>query len=232
MNYFIYHRKSDQRAFTLIELLVVIAIIAILAALIIPISRAVGKGRRIRLAQGELGQIQLAIEAYKAKTGFYPPDHPGNPVTNQLYYELEGTVLNAAGNFQTLNNGSTISTNNMGPLFGTVAFSNSSKSARSGDEAAAAVNFLAGGLRPTQIGQLTAGGSSIGNILVCSVPWSDDSSSPISLTLQQPPPNLNPWRYVSTNPTNNPTTYDLWVDLFINGQTYRISNWSKQPQVY
>jgi hypothetical protein len=41
---------------------------------------------------------------------------------------------------------------------------------------------------------------------------------------------LNPWRYVSSGPTNNPGSYDLWVDLYIGGKTYRLSNWSKEAQ--
>jgi len=43
------------------------------------------------------------------------------------------------------------------------------------------------------------------------------------------PNNVNPWRYVSSTPTNNPTSYDLWVDIKVGKQIYRISNWSKEP---
>ncbi len=230
------HPKRNQPAFTLIEILAVIAIIATLAALVIPVTRIVGKTRRIKLAQGELAQIQLAIEAYKAKTGFYPPDNPGNAVTNQLYYELEGTVL-TNGAYVTLDGSSTQPAGAIpfGRTYGlgtTVrGFMNSSQSGRSTDEAAAAVNYLKD-LRPTQVGQLTVN-AAFPRILVCSVPWSDNSTAPISSSVaQQQPPNLNPWRYISSNPTNNPGSYDLWVDILINGQTNRISNWSKQPQVY
>ena len=242
MNYFLNARKSD-RAFTLIELLVVIAIIATLAALIIPVSHIVGKVRRIKVAQGELGQIQLAIETYKAKTGFYPPDNVSgsgyvNPVTNQLYYELEGTVLtNISGlnTYVTLDGNSQLAAGSFiatyGPGTTVRGFMNSSQSRHSSDEAAAAVNFLKG-LRDNQIGQLKLANNATPRILVCSVPWANDSTAPISYSAApQQPPNLNPWRYVSTNPTNNPGSYDLWVDVLISGQTYRISNWSKQPQV-
>ncbi len=40
---------------------------------------------------------------------------------------------------------------------------------------------------------------------------------------------INPWRYNSSNPTNNPGTYDLWVDVIIDGKTNRFGNWSKEP---
>jgi len=42
---------------------------------------------------------------------------------------------------------------------------------------------------------------------------------------------LNPWRYNSANPTNNPGSYDLWIQLKIGGKTNLISNWSKQAQI-
>jgi len=37
---------------------------------------------------------------------------------------------------------------------------------------------------------------------------------------------LNPWRYVSPG-VNNPTAYDLWIQLSISGKKYLVSNWSK-----
>jgi hypothetical protein len=42
---------------------------------------------------------------------------------------------------------------------------------------------------------------------------------------------VNPFSYNSVNPTHNPNSYDLWVDLVIGGKTNRISNWSKQYQI-
>ena len=243
MRHFTGRPRSDQIAFTLIELLVVIAIIATLAALIIPVAGIVGRTRRIKLAQAELGQIQTAIEAYKAKTGFYPPDNATgggsvNAVTNQLYYELVGTVLTNIGGlnyYVTLDGSSRLAQGSFlttyGPGTGVRGFMNSSQSSRSSDEAAAAVAFLKG-LRPAQLGQLTVTPMITPTILVCSVPWSDNSSPPIANSIAQQPPNLNPWRYVSSSPTNNPGSYDLWVDILISGKTYRVSNWSKQPQVY
>jgi hypothetical protein len=42
---------------------------------------------------------------------------------------------------------------------------------------------------------------------------------------------VNPWRYNSSNPTNNPGSYDLWVQLSIAGKTNLICNWSKQVQI-
>ena len=40
---------------------------------------------------------------------------------------------------------------------------------------------------------------------------------------------INPWRYNPVDPTNNPTSYDLWVDITVGNRTERISNWSDKP---
>jgi prepilin-type N-terminal cleavage/methylation domain-containing protein len=62
-----------QSAFTLIELLVVIAIIAILAGLSFAgVQGALQQGRKTEV-RSMANQIKLAIEAYYAEYGFYPP---------------------------------------------------------------------------------------------------------------------------------------------------------------
>ena len=45
------------------------------------------------------------------------------------------------------------------------------------------------------------------------------------------PVTLNPWRYNSSHPTHNQATYDLWVDVIVDGKTNRISNWSDKPDI-
>ena len=45
-------------------------------------------------------------------------------------------------------------------------------------------------------------------------------------------PDMNPWRYNSSNPANNPGSYELWIQLvFAPGQTNLICNWTKQVQI-
>jgi prepilin-type N-terminal cleavage/methylation domain-containing protein len=84
-----------RRGFTLIELLVVIAIIALLAAMTVGGFKYSGPARIQSRVKAELHQLVGAIEGYKKKYGFYPPDNfraPSTPDPSRppLYYELIG----------------------------------------------------------------------------------------------------------------------------------------------
>jgi len=222
------HRGIFPRAFTLIELLTVIAIMSVLAALIFPVTGAMKKKAIKVRAQSELAQVETAIERYKTKLGFYPPDaiNPGNEVIHQLYYELLGTTNWDDGPikwYKTLDGGPKINAIALTAAFGSkVAGLMNSSSRGAGDDSPGAVNFLTG-LKPTQIGELPSGVK----LLVCSVPWPDNLPQPTTN------PTLNPWRYDSSSSNrHNLDTYDLWVDIFLGGRTYRISNWSRQPQIF
>src|SRR6267143_2402817 len=208
-------RKASLGAFTLIELLVVIAIIAILAALIFPAAGAIKRRATITKVQTELKQVSTTIDLYKEKLGFYPPDNPINPRTNQLYFELAGTTHTKLSGqsgygFQTLDGSAAIPTNNMPATFGVSGFVNTT---RGGDDGGTSAKDFLKAIKPGQYAEIAPKV----RILTCSV---------------LAPGNLpNPWRYMSSGPTNNPGVYDLWVDVLIAGKTNRISNWSKQPQL-
>jgi len=200
-------------------MIVVIAIIGVLAALIMPIAKGVRIKQMRSRAQTELNQIDTAIQDYHAKLGFYPPDSPGS-TNSQLYFELAGTVLtNQNQLYVTLDGSAHMAVADFGTVFGpnVTGFVNSSTSASGTDDRPAPVDFLKAGLKPSQVYVTNVTGSSVFKELVCSV---------------QNTTELNPWQYVSTNPTNNPNTYDLWVDIVIAGKTNRISNWSAKPQVF
>jgi hypothetical protein len=170
--------------------------------------------------------MRTAIESYKAKYGTFPPDNPGNFVTNQLYFELAGTII-TNGVYQTLDGSGAIPTNQFGAVYGAnvTGLVNSSVNAKGTDDKPAATKFVQD-LKPGQVGALPAGPTVL--VLTCSVLWDQPASYPIPNGV---PVGMNPWRYISTNPTNNPGSYDLWVDLLIAGKTNRISNWSKAPQI-
>lgn len=214
----------QRRAFTLVELLVVLVVIGILVSLIIPAISAFDRKQKISLAQAQLHRIAGAIDAYKTRLGFYPPDNPGNPAINQLYFELLGTTNNGTPptNWITLDHSAQINsidpTINISSVFGVQGFANTSPRAHGED--AAPISFL-DSLSSKQIGSM--GPANQIKVLVCSVEW------PSSATASAPIPGtqLNPWRYNSSHPTHNTGSYDLWVDLIIGGKTYSVGNWNE-----
>jgi prepilin-type N-terminal cleavage/methylation domain-containing protein len=213
--------RRTLAGFTLIELLIVIAIISILAALIIPITRAVNRNKVRARARAELKLLEMAIENYKSKLGHYPPDNPGRPSTNQLYFELLGTT-NVGTGFTTLDGSAQLRNSEFATVFGpnVSGFVNCSGTS-AGDEGHTAVRLLTD-VPPAAVGQWPTMPNT--RFLICSVPWPETGGYyPLGV------PNLNPFRYNSSNPTNNPNTYDLWVDVIIDGKTNRINNWSKEP---
>ncbi len=224
-------QRPRVTAFTLIELIVVIAVIGILASLIFPILGALDKKKKVALAQAQLKALEQAIDGYKTKLGFYPPDNTNNLSINQLYFELMGTTNDGVApkqpnTYGTLDGSAQIKMSdpqNPFTMFSVSGFANSSTHAHSDDSGTAATDFLQGGLTPSQIGAPDTNNPLV-KIIVCSVIWpTPNASAPIPNT------SLNPWHYVSTHPTNNTSTYDLWADVVVKGKTNRVSNWSAQP---
>ena len=221
-------------AFTLIELIIVIAIIGILTSLIFPIVGALDKKKKIAVAQSQLQSLETAIEGYKTKLGYYPPDNTVNPTNNPLYFELLGTTNDGAGKpapttWVTMDNSAQITDNGVGTgdiwaYFHITGLANTSTRAHSDDQGAAATTFI-NNLLPNQIGVLDPANRPLIKVLVCSVSWPPDKQpGPIPAN-----PTINPFCYISTHPTNNTSTYDLWVDVVARGKTNRVCNWSTQP---
>lgn len=217
------NRRANRRAFTLIELLVVIGIITLLASLLFPTIKAINRQKIINRANAERDQIALAIGVYKDKRGYYPPDNPANPAISPLYFELVGTTL-TNGVYLTLDGSAQISQGavssapptGFGP--GVTGFMNST-AGPSGDDKPGAQNFFVG-LRTAQVGEMAPGIK----LLVGAVPWPANVTPPPT-----PNPTLDPWCYNSSNPSHNPKSYDLWIDIVISGKTHRVCNWSEQP---
>jgi prepilin-type N-terminal cleavage/methylation domain-containing protein len=234
-------------AFTLIELLVVISIIALLAAFTMPVMKQLKRREYINKTQAEMAKLETAIDSYKAAYGFYPPGNPGYSPANSttwgdaffhpLYFELMGTTNTspanpATGTYQTLDGSATIPADATGltmppapgPL-GVSGFINCTKP-NVGEDAVAAKIFLPD-LSSKQIAFNNTNLPSYPNVplplLVASVGGPDINYQPLGAS------GVNPWRYVYPG-IKNPTSYDLWVDLCIAGQTNLICNWTKEVQ--
>jgi type II secretory pathway pseudopilin PulG len=210
----------------LIELLVVIAIMAALAALLLPVAAAVKKHQYINNAQAEMAKLETAIDRYKSAYGFYPPDNQLNPPTsvpnplvNQLYYELVGTTNNN-GVYQTLDGSTQISA--VPNAFGVGGFMNCSKPG-GGEDASVAKNFLPD-LKPNQT-TIVSNNQVAETVLITAVGGPDTTYQPLGVQ------DKNPWRYISSSPTNNPGSYDLWVQLQISGKRYLVCNWNNSGQI-
>lgn len=222
---------NPLRAFTLIELLTVIAIIGVIASLVLAVSGPVKKMQYVHNARAEMAQLETAIERYKAAYGVYPPSPTNAPAVNtpsslynQLFYELEGTT--GDGNMYTNLDGSDIIKAIDVPqaFLGVGGFINCTKVGL--EDSPKARNFLPD-LKPNQIARwCTNYNNSFGvTLIVSSVRGPDVNYMPLGVQ------DLNPWRYNSSSPTNNPGSYDLWIQLAFGGKTNLICNWSDKMQI-
>jgi prepilin-type N-terminal cleavage/methylation domain-containing protein len=216
-------------AFTLIELLAVITIIGVLAAFTLPAVSSIKKQQYIKHTQAEMALLVTAIGRYQAAYGFYPPCNTNDRTINQLFYELEGTTNNNHV-YQTLDGigktviDSSMPAPNVTTAFNIGGFMNCSK-VGAVEDTTAARNFLSD-LKPKQYGVVSNGTPPVGvSVIIGSVGGPDPSYIPFGV------PDLNPWRYNSANPTNNPGAYDLYMQLQIGGKKYLICNWSKTVQI-
>ena len=218
------NRLRQREAFTLIELLVVMAIIALLAALIIPLAATATASAQKARVSTELTKLQTAISAYKDKKGFYPPDNPNNPDTNQLYYELTGTIYNPNPDPPVFTNadGTTIDTNTIYTCFGVGGFANATQNPA--ENPVFSYNF-----EPNEYGLMNSNPPV--QLMICPVPGPEMVPETLKLNGVTFVKYINPWRYDSSHPTNNPDAYDLWVDVLIRGKTNRFCNWSRDPIV-
>lgn len=204
--------RRVQRAFTLVELLTVIAIIGILAAIIVGSVNTASNWSKERRVRAELQELVTAIQSYQLAIGSYPPDTPGAPQIHTLYYELLGTSSSIAGGvvtYTTLDGRDSIA-NPSGawsanfPSIGGIL--NAAPAANQGRP------FLQN-LKPNRHLANPASGTSV-QFLVAPVIGTNSNDA-----------RFNPWRYVATNPTNNPKTFDLWAEVMIGGKIRVIGNW-------
>ena len=191
-----------HRAFTLVELMMVISIIALLAALIVWGASVAGDKKVRARVNTEMEGIKLAIDGFHKKHGFYPPGNvnPALAGTNQLFYELTGTVhANNATSFKDML-GDTIDSATIKNTFGVDGFVNSA-------EARNDLNFMPG-LRPDGYGQIPNS-----SVRVLTFPYRGAVAGFV------------PWHYNPASPEHNPDSYDLWVEVQIGKNIVTLGNW-------
>jgi hypothetical protein len=162
--------------------------------------------RDIAVARAQLRALTVAINDYKTDLNEYPSDNPNDPSRPPLFYELTGVSTDKAGRFT--NDVSGQKGFSAKPPFPQDGFRNTRADGSAGK------NYYAE-LKPKQYEQ------------------PQDPSDPykgywfLVVPVRGPNPDFNPFHYNSTNPTNNPNSYDLWVDIVPRGKVIRIDNWSK-----
>jgi prepilin-type N-terminal cleavage/methylation domain-containing protein len=228
--------RNLQSAFTLVELLIVIATIGILAALLMPVFHSVTIHAVLQRAQSERAQIETAIQNYYSDRGFYPPGNasasPQNlypALTNQLYYELEGTTTNGIQsiNYTTLDGANTMAGFAIPTAFGpgVTGFMNYTKGGA--EDSKPAKNYLPG-LPAARMATNTVAQSRF--MILVTAANSDPNYKPLPGVVTLTGANANPWRYLYPG-IHNPTSYDLWIQIFIGGKTNLICNWKTDPEV-
>jgi prepilin-type N-terminal cleavage/methylation domain-containing protein len=222
--------RQEAVAFTLIEMLTVIAVIGLLAALVSGLAGRGGRSSRQNRIRAELNLLVTAIENYKADFGHYPPDHllqqrnPNNPneplvnsVTNQLFYELTGVIVdNRNRQFYTTERTNPIPSATVKNFFNADGFVNASADPRKAPRA----YFQP---RASQYAQISTAPDV--EVLVVPVKW------PLNWANQPTgQKGVNPWHYVSTRPTNNVNSFDLWAEWVEGKRIKMLSNWNPDPQ--
>ena len=229
--------SAAQRGFSLIELLVVISIIGVLAGIGAGMAGVASRKSKEARVKGELNMYVTAIESYKASFGQYPPDNSRagtnyNPALNSLYYELAGTfTINQGKEYSTTERQATILSTVFQAVFGVQGFVNSVLPNVGTEKTQRPKNYLPT-LKATQHPEVVLNKLNPTPVEILAVPveWPRSTSfvAPLAaFTTDAKALRINPWHYVSTQPTNNPATFDLWARVVIGKQERTYGNWKE-----
>jgi prepilin-type N-terminal cleavage/methylation domain-containing protein len=218
-----------EEAFTLIELLVVIAIIAVLAALIVPLSGIATTKMRLARTQAELNSLITGIDGYKLEVGFYPPDNGSLRTINTnssggyaayrkalamhpLVYELTGCLFTNR-QFYTVGGDESITPALLKKMFEVEGIQNSQR--RRAD-----IPYKGYQLKPSMYADLKRSETDNYYVKVLAAPVLGPDV--ISGEIRR----FSPWYYDATSTNrNNKASFDLWAEVIAGGKTNIIGNW-------
>ena len=185
-------------------------------------------------------------DGLKLVNGTPERDAQGNlvirPELNPLYYELSGVIVenpySPGGRFvpigeETSANAPKLSSDTVRTWFGRDGFVNAAGVDRKRSlfkaefkESAAAEVFSSksqGGYVDLRVLAVGWGGDAHRPSQQSGFAWpKGDKNFPAPIAEN---PRLNPWRYVSSNPTNNPGRFDLWAEYIESGKKKIVANW-------
>ena len=195
-----------RRGFTLIEILTVIGIIGVVAAMVVGLAANASVKKKRARVEAEKARLEMLIDGYKDKLGFYPPDNGSNsmasdidygPLTakNQLFYELTGNLFDT----------NTISSGDVNNFFHRGILANSSDTGN-------AQNFFKPAPKPTDYKNIS--GNPASPVFVLTVPVERDSGQD------------NFWHYDSSSKRrHNADSYDLWAEYRVGNNLETNGNW-------
>jgi len=105
MNRHLQRAKAEESGFTLIELMIVIVILGVLAGIVIFAVGGITDNGYVAACKSDVKTVDVAVEAYKAKNGSYPPNlDPALTTTPNIFLRsqdgLAGTTLeNVSGGY-------------------------------------------------------------------------------------------------------------------------------------
>ena len=212
-----------RAAFTLVEMLIVISIIATLAAMTAVATKTITEKRTIKLVEAQMRQVELAILDYKTKFGFFPPDNGNQLTTNwtafpPLFYELTGVVpVPASGIYRSVLGNEVVSRTTLAGFFGREGLANSTDENRK--------NFFTSML-PLNYREIPDRKTGYGAVKLLVAP----AKGPDIFGPDPDVKDVNPWRYNSTSPTNNPGSFDLWAEITFQNKTVVVGNWKRRQR--
>lgn len=170
----------------------------------------------ITKAEKERDELVKAIEAYREHFGAYPPDHQlsatplrMDPITNQLFYELAGTIHDPANEtYKALRAPEPLEKGFIRATFGRDGFRNSGETTNQFRPFIRSEDFA--------LTEVDDNPDVLGNRFIPSIENLSEAASGEF--------DASPWRYLSTKPIHHPGRFDFWMILTVHGHEIRVGN--------